>query len=257
MELAPVELQILKIEIMSKRKHQGIFYGMVLMVLLTAGLAGCSKTGTSITTTAVTYVSVMNMAPYAPATDIFLNGTLSSPVGGIPTGAFSAKYGPLQPGNYDVVFKKAGVDSLLAEIPSSLYDTTQFYTLILYNNPGSPAAQVVKINDNFSTVSNYNANYRFFNLAPDAPKVDFFLGTTVAQPGRSSADNVTDPTFNAFQQVPAAAYSLEVKVAGVDSVLASIPSQNLLAGGVYTIFLTEKKNGTANNFAVNILTASY
>ena len=230
---------------------------MVLMVVLTAGMAGCSKTGTSITTTAVTYVSVMNMAPYAPATDIFLNGTLSSPVGGIPTGAVSAKYGPLQPGNYDVVFKKAGVDSLLAEIPSSLYDTTQFYTLILYNNPGSPAAQVVKINDNFSTVSNYNANYRFFNLAPDAPKVDFFLGTTVAQPGRSSADNVTDPTFNAFQQVPASTYSLQVKVAGVDSVLASIPSQNLLAGGVYTIFLSEKKSGTANNFAVNILTASY
>lgn len=244
---------------MRKRERQGIFYGIVLMALLTGGLTGCSKTGSSVTNTAVTYVSVMNMAPYAPAMDIFLNGTLSSAAGGIPSGKFSQKYSPLAPGNYDVVFKKTGVDSLLAEVPSSLYDTTEFSTLILYNNTGSPAAHAMRIMDDFSTVSNYNANYRFFNLAPDAPKVDFYIGSTVAQPGRTNADNIGNPAFNAFQQIPATTYSLSAHLNGVtpDSVLASFPGATLLAGGVYTILLTETKSGSANSYAINILQAAY
>ena len=244
---------------MRKRERQGIFYGIVLMVLLTGGLTGCSKTGTSVTNTAVTYVSVMNMAPYAPAMDIFLNGTLSSAAGGIPPGKFSQKYSPLAPGNYDVVFKKTGVDSSLAEIPTSLYDTTEFSTLILYNNTGSPAAKALRIMDDFSTVSNYNTNYRFFNLAPDAPRVDFYIGGTVAQPARVNADNIGNPGFNAFQQVPAATYNLSAHLNGVtpDSVLTSFTGAGLLAGGVYTIILTETKTGSANSYALNIVQAAY
>jgi hypothetical protein len=244
---------------MRKREHQGIIYGFVLVALLTGGLTGCSKTGTTVTNAAVTYVSVMNMAPYAPAMDIFLNGKLSSAAGGIPPGKVSQQYSPLAPGNYDVLFKKTGVDSVLAEIPSSLYDTTQFSTLILYNLTGSPAAHALRITDDFSTVSNYNTNYRFFNLAPDAPRVDLYIGGTVAQPARINADNIGNPGFNSFQQVPAATYTLSAHLNGVtpDSVLTSFPGANLLAGGVYTIILTETKNGSANSYALNILQAAY
>lgn len=244
---------------MRKGKHQSIIGGIFVIALLTVGLGSCSKTGTTVSNSAVTYVSVMNMAPYAPAMDIYLNGSLSSATGGIPPGKFSLQYSHLAPGTYDVMFKKTGVDSLMAEIPASLYDTADFSTLILYNATGSTAASAARIKENFSTVSNYNANYRFFNLAPDAPAVDFSISGTVAQPNRINADNVANPSFNIFQQIPAATYNLSVRATGVtpDSVIANISGANLQPGGVYTIFLTETRIGTTNSYSLNILTAAF
>lgn len=241
---------------MRKRERQGIFYGFIFMALLTA--VGCAKTGTTVTNSAVTYVSFINMAPYAPTTDVYLNGSLSSAAGGIPAGAFSAQYGGLKPGIYDFQFKKTGADSLLADIPSSLYDTTNFYTLILFNPPASPAAQALKIRDDFSTVSNTNTNYRFFHLAPDAPSVDLYLSGTLAQPARTDADIIANNSFDVFQQVPAGTYSVKaVLTSKPDSVLATLPAANMLGGGVYTFILTEKRTGLGNTYSINTLQASY
>ena len=241
---------------MRKRERQCIFYGIVVMALVT--VAGCAKTGITVTNNAITYVSLIHMAPYAPTTDVYLNGTLSSGAGGIPPGAFSAKYGGLKPGMYDFQFKKVGGDSLLADIPSSLYDTTNFYTLILFNPPGSQAAQALKIQDDFSTVSNFNTNYRFFHLAPDAPAVDLYLSGTVAQPGRTDADIVANNSYDVFQQVPAATYSLKAVLSSKpDSVLATLPATTMLAGGVYTFILTETRSGLGNTYSINVLQASY
>ena len=251
-----MELHMPKIEVMRRRRAGSFYYGWAIMVLLIAGSTGCAKTGSSFTTSAITYVSVMNMAPYAPTADIYLNGSLASQTGGIPPGNFSTKYGSLQPGNYDVLFKKSGSDSLLAEIPASLYDTSKFYTVLLYNNIGGGPAQAVKMEDDFTNLSPTNANYRFFNLAPDAPKVDFYLNGAVAHLGRSAADNIYNTSYNSFQQVAPATCNLQVKAAGTDSVVASVDGVNLQGGGVYTIFLSETKNG-GNSFKVNVLQASF
>jgi hypothetical protein len=248
-----------KTEIMTKRNRKGIFYGIVSMVLLTAGLAGCSKTGSSFTTNAVTYVSVLHMAPYAPATDIYLNGTLSSPSGGIPPNSNSLKYASLQPQNYDIQFKKAGSDSLMAEIPTSLYDTLHFYTLILYNTSmGGGSVQAAKIADDFSNISAVSANYRFFNLSPDAPQVDLYMNGSMVQLGRTRADNIVSTSFNSFQPVPSGpSNALQIKVSGTDSVLASLNSVDMEPGSVYTIFLNGTKNSSGNNLKINVLTAAY
>jgi hypothetical protein len=228
-----------------------------MMTMLTAGMAGCAKTGTTGTPTPVTYVSLMNMASYSPPVDVYLNGTISSAAGGIPAGSVSSQYGPLHPGIYDFQFKKTGSDSLMAEIPSSNYDTTAYYTLILYNTAGGGPVNAAKITDDFSTVSNTAVNYRFFNLGPDAPKVDFYLNGSLAQPGRAYADNIYNPNYNNFLQTSSAISSLLVKKANTDSVLASLSPSQSLTGGVYTIYLAETKNGPANNFALNVLQASY
>jgi hypothetical protein len=245
--------------IMTKGHRKGIAYGLVLLTLLTAGWAGCAKTGSSFTSSSVTYVSVLHMAPYAPATDIYLNGTLSSPVGGIAPSSSSNKYSALQPGNYDIQFKKTGTDSLMADIPASSYDTLHFYTLILYNtNAGGGLVRAVKIADDFSTLSAASANYRFFNLSPDAPKVDLYLNGTAVQTSRASMDNVGYPGYNSFQQAGTGlSNSLQVKVAGSDSVLASLNNQDLEAGGVYTIFLSGVKNSSTNNLNITVLPATY
>lgn len=225
----------------------GVIGGFLALVL-----AGCTKTGSSSTSTPVTYVSVMNMAPYAPTADIYLNGSLASQSGGIAPGKYSLQYGPLQPGSYSVQFKKTGADSLMAQLPASVFDTSGFYTLLLYNNAGSTQAQAAKIKDDFSMTTATNANYRFFNLSPDAPLVDLYLNNTLTLSYRSTADNIYDPSLNAFLSLAPTSYNIKVKVAGKDSVLASA-DVTLLQGGVYTLFLA----GKSNNLSVNVLQAAY
>jgi hypothetical protein len=238
-----------------RNNHQQVFWVPIILLVLLGG-AGCSKTGSSLTVTAITYVSVINEAPYSGTVDIYLNGTLVTS-GGIAPGQYSKEYGSVKPGVYTVDFKKTGTDSLLYEIPASSFDTTHFYTLILYNTArGSSAVQAVKIPDDFSSVTNTSAYYRFFNLSPDVSSADLYLNGSIAQLQRAPADYVNNPMYTEFQSVSPNVYNLQVKSPATDSVLAALPSVELAAGSVYTIFL----NGTdtsANNLSINVLPASF
>ena len=217
--------------------------------MLFAG-SGCSKPGTTITRNPVAYVSIMNLAPYGSPVDIFFNGTLVSPSGGVAPGQFSTQYGQLKPGTYTVDFKKSGNDSLLYELPAAPFDTTSFYTLILYNTTaGSPAVSAVRILDDFSQVNGSSSYYRFFNMSPDAPNVNFFVNGAISQGNRTPADNVSNLGFQQFQPISPGDYALQVQNAANDSVLGSLNNYPFAAGYVYTVFLT----GTSKGMALNVL----
>jgi hypothetical protein len=231
------------------------------LIFLAIGGERCTKSGATVASGAniATYVTVMNLAPYAPTVDIYLNDTLVSPPTGVPPGKYSTQYGQLKPGVYDVKFKKYSTDSLISEIPASSFDATNFYTLVLYNTqPGGGAAGAFKIHDDFSKVSPASANYRFLNLSPDAPAVDLYFDSTVSQSGQaptnSNASNLVSTTT--FQPIAPATYTLQIKATGTDSVLASLNNVILKAGNVYTIFLAGKDR-YYNSLSINVLTAVY
>lgn len=243
---------------MRKSKKQ-FFWGATFFVILASGWVGCSKTGSTYTTTPVTYVSVMNEAPYGPTADIYLNNQLATGTGGIAPGSYSAKYGALQPGTYTITFKKNGSGDSLTQIgngPQTL-DTLNFYTLIMYNDRAK-AIKSMLIHDDFTSISTGNANYRFFNLSPDADSVNFFIngetaGVQPTFPGRTPGDNATLTNYNTFISTAPSSYNLEVRNARTDSVIASSNGVNLVGGNVYTFFLA----GTTNNWKLNVLQASY
>jgi hypothetical protein len=217
-------------------KRQQFIWASIILIFT---VGGCAKSSASLTSNnnAYCYVSVMNEAPYSFATDIYFNGTLVSPTGGIPPEQYSTSYGQVKPGTYTIDFKKAGTDSLLFEMPAAAYDSSVFYTLIFYNTAAqSPAVQATRITDDFSSVTQTTAFYRFFNLSPDIPSVDLYLNNTVSAQDRTPADNVGNLLYDEFQPVNPAVYSLQVKNAN-DSVVASISSYPLTAGEAYTIFL--------------------
>ena len=234
------------------------FWGTTFLVILAAGWAGCAKTGSTYTTSPVTYVTVMNEAPYGPTTDIYLNSQLATGTGGIAAGAYSTKYGALQPGTYTITFKKNGSDSILSTIAGQqTLDTLNFYTLIIYNDTAK-AIQSMLIHDDFTSISTGNANYRFFNLSPDAHNVDFYIngqgtGTPATYSSRTTGDNAGNTSYNTFISTAPNSYNLEVRNHYTDSVIAYSNAVNLVGGNVYTIFLA----GTANNWKINVLPASY
>jgi hypothetical protein len=236
-----------------RNNFQHFIWSSIILVFVSAA-GGCVKSGTGSSSTPVCYVSVMNEAPYSSATDIYFNGVVVSPSGGIAPGQFSAQYGSVKPGTYTIDFKVAGTDSLLYELPSVQYDTSSFYTLIFYNTaPKSPAVSAANISDNFSSVTATSAYYRFFNLSPDIPSVDLYLGGTATQFNRTPADNVSNLMYDQFQAISAEAYNIQVMKSGTDSVLAALNATPLAAGTVYTIFL----QGTSGNLNISVLPALY
>jgi Domain of unknown function (DUF4397) len=238
-----------------KNNRQHLIWSSIILVFVLAAF-GCNKAGlsSSTTTPAVCYVSVMNEAPYSSACDIYFNGTIVSPSGGIEPEQFSSQYGAVVPGIYTVDFKVTGTDSVLYELPATEYDTSSFYTLILYNTAsGSPAVGAARIVDNFSSVTTTSAYYRFFNLCPDMDSVDLYLNGTETQPDRTPWD-FTNASNNAFQAVNPQEYSVQVKHSLSDSALASINAAAMAAGSVYTIFL---EGSLKNGLALDVLAASY
>ena len=230
-----------------------------LAVLLSSVLliaTGCAKTGSTVTTSPVTYVSFINASALSSNVTVLLNDTAATVSGGIAPGQFSPKYGTVRPGSYDVKFEVASTDSLLSEIPSSTFDTLNFYTLILYSAP-TGTVQSTKILDDFSTLSTSQANYRFYNLCPTHARVDLYLNSTLVQQGRTTADNANNMSLNGFQTANTGLYTVTVKSAGTDSTIVSVGNVSLLGGNAYTIFLSGIDGSSTNPLLLNVLMATY
>lgn len=244
---------------MGKRKFQGVSYLLAFMAIAT-GWAGCSKTGlSSITpnTQSSTYVVLMNMAPFAPSTEIYLNDIKSTSA--VAPGNYSTSYEHLVPGNYDVKFKVAGSDSILGDLPASSYDSFSFYTLILYNTDTiHKATQAIKITDDFSSVTGTYAYFRIFDLCPDLSSVDVYLNGQLYQSGRTPADiAVTGTQFTSFQPAASNTFTLSVTNHGSTAVIAHLDNGYFSVGNAYTVILSGSAGNA--NFPINlhILNASY
>lgn len=218
---------------------------------------GCAKTGSTVNTSPVTYVSLINATALSSNASVLLNDTAATVSGGIAPGKFSSKYGTVRPGTYDIKVELASTDSLLSEIPNMAFDTLNFYTLLLYTVPQTGKVQAASIQDDFSTLSAGLSNYRFFNLCSTHPNVDLYLNSTVVQQSRTTADNVTNAALNAFQTTGPATYTVTAKSAGTDSVIVSVNNVTLIPGDAYTIFLNGVDGSSSNPLTINVLQAGY
>ena len=124
----------------------------------------------------------------------------------------------------------------------------------LESGVGSRAA---RISDEFPIVQNNKTYIRFFQLSPDVPGVDLTFENTKVYSGRTPADNISNPSYNQFEAYQPGIYSIKAKLAGTDSIIANTNYSDLLAGGIYTIFLKGVKGGTGNSaFSVEVLRAT-
>jgi len=248
-------------EIMRIKAHTGqraqlpAMAKIFISILIIGGLAGCAKSASSTTTPAnsYTYISVMNLAPYSPSALVFLNNVQATPV--INPGDYSLAYGHLAPAIYDVKFKVNGQDSTLATIPAASYDSTHYYTLILYNDSINGPARALKINDDFSNLTISSSYIRFLHMCLELPTVDLYMNNTPVQQNRNAKDIVPNETFSKFQSMTPGVYNLQIKKAGTDSLLGYLNNVNLQAGNAYTIFLSGSKTNSQNPVSLNVLQA--
>jgi Domain of unknown function (DUF4397) len=236
-----------------------IIYFLPVVFLFIAGISGCAKTtpaSGTISTSSLSYLSVMNLAPYGSSAQIYLSGVQYTQI--FPVGSFTTSYISYPSGNYEVEFETSSSDSLMAEIPSFSFDSLGFYTVIMYNDSANGVEKAAIITDNFSNVnpSSDSAYYRFFNMSPDMPAVDLYINSIKAQANRTPADNIANPVYNSFQSLLGGYCTIVVKQAGTNTVVSTTSlDATLLAGGAFTILLVETHNSSGNTFTPYLLQA--
>jgi hypothetical protein len=224
------------------RKNAFLVLGVLAFV--SVALSGCLKQSASSTAAPKTYISLLHLAPWAPAVEVYFNDKKASSA--IAAGTVASSYSALDPGVYAIGFKKAGGDSVVASLSTSLYDSSEYSTLLLYNLDSTHVG-AAKIADDYSILTTSSSFIRFFHLAPELDNVDLYLDGTLVSSGRGYVDNVYTSYYNQFSAITPGTFNLVVKKAGADSVIASLNSVTLSAGNAFTIYLRGKKSGTGIN----------
>jgi hypothetical protein len=217
-------------------------------------LSGCLKDVQNTPASPKTYISLMHLAPRAPSVDIFFNNEKASTAAFAP-GSVSSYYSAIDPQIFAITIKKAGSDSVVASVPADVYDSLKYYTILIYNTDTAHAA-AVKIEDDFKVLTTDKSYYRFFHMSPDIGPVDLYLDNNKLESGRQYADNTVSYYYNQFFQLSPSSYSLYVKKAGTDSVIAQASSITFSPANAYTIFLKGLPGGSGTNaLTVNVLQA--
>ena len=207
---------------------------------------------------AKTYISIMHLAPTGPSLDIFFNETKVSNNPFTP-GYVTAAYNAVDKGAFSIKFKKAALDSLVAEVPIAQYDSLNYYTMFIYNLQADGPVQALRIEDDFSEVMANPAMpyYRFFHASPNVGAVDVYIDNVKTESGRMPADNSTQIVLSKFKATTNGVHNIQVKLAGTDTVIAFLTNIDLSAGNAYTIYLKGLDGGTGTNLlSIGILRAA-
>jgi hypothetical protein len=226
------------------RKNAFLILGALSFVSLL--LSGCLKETTTTAPTPKTYMSLMHLAPRAPSIQVYFNGSTEPASSSIASGAVASAYSALDVGAYGISFKKSGTDSVVASLGTALYDSLEYYTLLLYNIDSTHVG-AARIKDDYSVLTIDRSYFRFFHMSPDIGPVDLYFDNSVVDVGRQHADNTQSDYYNQFNGTTPNTYSLTVKKAGSDSVIAQRSSVFLAQGQAYTIYLKGIKGGTGNS----------
>jgi hypothetical protein len=223
-------------------------------------MTGCLKSTEPQAQAAQAYVSILHLGttPPAPAVEIYFNTKkVSDPFN---AGGVSATYSPVDKGYFSVSFKKAGSDSLVASIPSSLYDSLGFYSIMLYNEP-SGVVNAMLVEDDFSDLTLDKPFFRFWHASPSIANlgpVDLYIDNNKVSSQRTLADNEFSGYYNEFTASTAGYHNFQVKLPSRnDSVITSLNDVNMLAGNAYTVYLKGNVGGTgANELKLGVLRAA-
>ena len=241
---------------MLMKNFHDVFFKTLLIGLLAVGFAGCDDDDDQVVEpVSVAYVSLYHAAPDAPPVDILMENR-------------QINFYPLQYTRHTGYLNFFTGDRSMRVRPYNdanvIIDTTftfeegQAYSVFYVNRLADIQAMVIE--DELVSPEAEEAAVRFVHLSPDAPEVDL-----VSLPGEngengdgesSLADGTAYLEASDFMTVESGFHSFQVRAAGGDEVLLSIPDVNLMSGGVYTIVARGFQSppaGNTNNLGAQIL----
>ncbi|MCA9939504.1 MAG: DUF4397 domain-containing protein [Anaerolineales bacterium] len=174
-------------------------------------------------------VRVAHASPDAPAVDVLVDGAVA--FANIPFEEIT-NYAALPAGTYNIQVVPAGQPGpVVIEADLTLAAGTD-YTVAAINTLANIEPLVMIDNNSLPAVG--NAHVRFVHASPDAPAVDI----AVANGGPVLFGNVAFGEVGDYLPVAATTYDLEVRIAGTNTVVLSLPGIALANRTVYTVFAT-------------------
>lgn len=170
---------------------------------------------------------VAHLAPAAPNVDVYLNRKLT--LKNVPFGTVSP-YLSVPAGNYAVEVFVAGAnprraDPVLAEGIDVEAGASYTYAALNF----SEQINSYFYEDDRTAPASGNTKIKVLHASPDAGAVDVAL-----QGGPVLFGNLNNGESTDYLEVPAGSYNLEIRAAGTNTVLYTIPTLNLTAGSIYT-----------------------
>ena len=161
-------------------------------------------------------VRVAHLSPDAPSVDVYLNDEPVPELQGVPYTTVS-DYLPVPAGTQSVTVYAAGQD----------------YTVGAVGLVGDETLTAQVWEDDNATPEEGNGHLRVVHASPDAGAVD--VGP---QDGENLVEGLEFPDAAEYAPVPADSYTIEVKGAGTDEAVVSVPDVAVADGTVYSAFAT-------------------
>ncbi|MGZ8518532.1 MAG: DUF4397 domain-containing protein [Chitinophagaceae bacterium] len=218
----------------------------IAMIAMVSMLSGCLKSPDITPPDPKAYLSIMHLVPTAPSIDVFFNDQKVSNNPFAP-GNVTVAYNAIDKGTFSIKFKKVASDSLVAEVPMAKYDSLSFYTLFIYNQQANGPAKAVRVKDDFSNILADKPYYRFFHASPNTGAVDLYIDNVKMESGRLLADNTTNDALNKFLAATTGNHTVQVRLAGTQTVVASLNNVGLQAMNAYTFYLRGLDGGTGTS----------
>jgi hypothetical protein len=171
-------------------------------------------------------VMVVHASPDAPGVDLLVdNAKVNTAALTFPN---NTGYLDVQAGRRNFKVNAAGTNTTVIDANVDLTRDMN-YSVFAINTLSSIEPLVLE--DDLSTPAAGKAHVRFVHLSPDAPAVDVAVTN-----GPVIFSNRAFKSATAFTPVDAASYNLEVRLAGTETVVLTVPNVQLATGRIYTIF---------------------
>jgi hypothetical protein len=184
-------------------------------------------------------VMVVHASPNAPNVDVRINNSIALTNVAYPT---NSSYTQLNSGSTNIKVSPTGTTTYVIDATVNL-EANKNYSVFAIDSVSKIKAAVVT--DDLTAPAAGKAHVRFFHFSANAPAVDIAVtGGSVLFGNRSFNDQATNTALSNFTAVNAGAYNLEVRAAGTNTVVLSLPNINLAAGKIYTVFAKGFVGGT-------------
>jgi hypothetical protein len=183
-------------------------------------------------------VKAIHASPDAPAVDILVNGEKAFTDIEFKESTDIARLPALETYNFQVV-PTGATDPVVINADLMLHPFRS-YTILAVDNLAEITPVVIE--DKPLNVGRKTAAVRFVHASPDAPAVDIAV-----KDGPVLFSNVEFKEYSDYLKVRGGTYDLEVRLAGTDTVVLSLPGIELMSEYEYTaVAVGEVSEGTLN-----------
>lgn len=220
---------------------------MMLAVMPALVLTSCDDDDDDNAVIETSNVMVVHASPDAPGVDLLVDDAkVNSAALTFPN---NTGYLEVPAGRRNVKVNAAGTNNTVINANLDL-DSDDSYSVFAINTLS--AIEPLVLEDDLDAPASGKAHVRFVHLSPDAPAVD-----VAVTGGPVLFSNRAFKSATEFTPVDAMSYNLEVRLAGTQTVVLTVPNVQLANGRIYTIFargFVAPPSGNNNALGAEIIT---